>query len=79
MLSSNKYISYKRCKREGLRFGLVYIYSPSIADTVYALYDWGDKFTTSISGTFFELDLALDVCSWLNWRDRNDRIEEEMQ
>lgn len=70
----NKFKVYKRCDAVGIRFGITYRYDERHKDTVYYLHDFSREYRESVVGMFYHnnLDLLLDICSWLNWRDNDN-------
>ncbi len=73
-LSRNKFTAYKLCKKAEIRFGITYYFNERLQDTAYYLHDFSREYRESVIGEFHNrnLDLVLDICSWLNWREDND-------
>ena len=71
----NKFIACQLCKKDGIKFGVTYHFNKRLQDTVYYLHDFSRDYRDSVVGKFYNrnLDLLLDVCSWLNWREKNAR------
>lgn len=70
----NKFICCKRCKKNGIKFGITYHFNEKLQDTCYYLHDFSREYRDSVVGEFYNrnLDLLFDICSWLNWREEND-------
>ncbi len=70
----NKFKAYQLCKEDGIKFGITYYFNEKLQDTSYYLHDFSRDYRHSVIGKFYNrnLDLLLDICSWLNWRESNE-------
>lgn len=70
----NKFLANRLCKKSKIRFGITYYFNRRLQDTAYYLHDFSREYRDSVVGEFHNknLDLLLDICSWLNWREDNE-------
>ncbi len=71
----SKFLACRFCKKYNIRYGITYYFNKRLQDTTYYLHDFSRDYRDSVVGEFYNrnLDLLLDICSWLNWREDNER------
>jgi len=71
----NKFEAYRLSLENNVRFSITYYFNERLKDTSYYLHDFSREYRHSVVGKFYNrnLDLLLDICSWLNWREDNDK------
>lgn len=75
----NKFILAEHCRKNGIRFCIIYEYDEIEQDTVYVLHDFSRSVYIDTEVAAFApdcMDLSVDVCGMLNHREISDRNKE---
>ncbi len=69
----NKFKAHKLANKANIRFGITYYFNERLQDTAYYLHDFSRAYRDSVVSEFHNknLNILLDICSWLNWREDN--------